>query len=306
MIQKNTGFRVVAFLRHWCAAWNTGGEGIHSPYLFYMVRMLFYDRHAYYCFAPIERERCALLSSVRTVTVQDYGTGASLRGDTYTQSVRAIAKSSLEQPKIAQLLFRLVVFLGHEAARPLEVVELGTSLGITTAYLASADSRNRITTFEGSPAIAEVARRVWQRLGITNIRLVEGNLDDTLGNTLATPCADTLHCPSHTTSDMLSSVSKKAGASSGTAASQKKQIDVAYIDANHTECATWRYFTSLLPFAGAKSVFVIDDIHYSPQMEAAWRRICAHEAVTTTMDLWSVGIVFFDPHYLRKHYRLRV
>lgn len=295
MTQKNTGFRVVAFLRHWCAAWNTGGEGIHSPYLFYLVRMLFYDRHAYYCFAPIERERQALLSSARTITVRDFGTGADLRGDTYTQSVRAIAKNSLEQPKIAQLLFRLVVFLGHEAARPLEVVELGTSLGITTAYLASACSRNRVTTFEGSPAIADVARQVWQRLGLTNIRLVEGNLNDTLNATLS----NTLNATSDATLNAT-------GSDTPNATLNNSQIDLAYIDANHTECATWRYFTALLPYAGAKSVFVIDDIHYSPQMEAAWRRVCAHEAVTTTMDLWSVGIVFFDPHYLRKHYRLRI
>lgn len=316
MIQKNTGFRGVAFLRHWCAAWNTGGEGIHSPYLFYMVRMLFYDRHAYYCFSSIEQERCALLSSARTITVRDFGTGASLLGDTYTQSVRAIAKSSLEQPKIAQLLFRLVVFLGHEAARPLEVVELGTSLGITTAYLASADSRNRITTFEGSPAIAEVARQVWQRLGLTNIRLVEGNLNDTLDNTLNDTFNNTrnntgTHTPDDIVADPLDptlndTLNTSSSTPQKTGAVPKKQIDLAYIDANHTECATWRYFTTLLPMAGTKSIFVIDDIHYSPQMEAAWRRICAHEAVTTTMDLWSVGIVFFDPHYLRKHYRMRV
>ncbi len=270
MTPRNTLFRAIAFLHHRFTAWNTGGEGIHSPYLFYMVRMLFYDRHSYYCFAPIEKERRALLASERELTVRDFGTGASLRGDTYRQSIAAIAQNCLEQPRVAQLLFRLAAFLGHEAKRPLEIVELGTSLGVTTAYLASADSRNRVTTFEGSPEIAAVAKEVWHRLDIENITLVEGNINDTLS------------------------------------AYRPKQVDIAYIDANHTECATWRYFSYLLPMAGEKSLFIVDDIHHSPAMEAAWQRICACEAVTTTMDLWSVGLVFFDPHYLRKHYTLRL
>lgn len=267
---KNTLYRAVSYWRHYLTSWNTGGEGIHSPYLFYIVRMLMYDQHAYYCFVDIERRRAVMRSKQDTIRVEDFGTGGAHRGHVYTRTVGQIAKSSLESPRVGQLLFRLAAHLGHEAGRPLEIVELGTSLGITTAYLAAADSRNRVVTFEGCEAIAGIACKNWRRLGIENIELIEGNIDDTL----------------HTYA--------------------RTRVDLAYIDANHTEDATWRYFEYLLPMAGEKTIFVVDDIHHSRSMWRAWKKICAHPKVTTTMDLWHVGLVFFDPHYLRRNYTIRI
>lgn len=265
-----TLYRVDAYLHHRFTSWNTGGEGIHSPYLFYLVRMLMYDSNAYYCFAPIEHRRQVMLHTEKPIEVVDFGTGAETKGAVYQRSIAEIARTGLETPRVGQILFKWIAYLGHEAQRPLEIIELGTSLGITTAYLASADSRNRVTTFEGCPSVAEIARQNWGKLGLRNIRLIEGNIDDTLYK-YAREC-----------------------------------VDIAYIDANHTEDATWRYFEYLVPMAGEKSIFIVDDIHHSPYMQRVWRRICKHKSVTTTMDIWNAGIVFFDPHYLHKNYTLRL
>lgn len=269
MQMKNTLYRIGAYLRHRLTAWNTGGEGIHSPYLFYLVRMLLYDQNAYYCFAPIERRRQSMLHTDKEIEITDFGSGAKEKGAVYPRRIADIARTGLESPRVGQLLFRWIANLGHEAQRPLEIVELGTSLGITTAYLASADSRNRITTFEGSKAIAQVAQRNWDKLDLHNITLVEGDIDDTLYTYT------------------------------------RERVDVAYIDANHTEEATLRYFAYLVQFASEKSIFILDDIHYSPQMQRAWEQICRHPKVTSTMDLFHIGVVFFDPHYLHKNYKLR-
>ena len=62
MAKKDLAHRVFAYLRHLFCAWNTTGEGIHSPYLFELVRFVLRDENAYYCFADIERRRELLLA----------------------------------------------------------------------------------------------------------------------------------------------------------------------------------------------------------------------------------------------------
>ena len=60
---------------------------------------------------------------------------------------------------LVDLLFRLANYY-----RARTIIELGSSLGISTAYLASADSSSRVITMEGSPAIASIAQETFQKL----------------------------------------------------------------------------------------------------------------------------------------------
>ena len=262
--------RIGTYLRHVLTAWNTTGEAIHSPYLFRLVRFVMRDENAFYCFADIERRREMLLACEDTLDVVDYGSAGSPQGTHIPRRVCAIARHHLESPKIGQLLFRIVNFLHEEEQRPLEILELGTSLGITTAYLASADSRNRVTTLEGSGAVLQVAQGVWKMLKTENIEWYEGNIDDTLYERA------------------------------------REKIDLAYLDANHTYEATIRYAHYLLPRLTEKGILVIDDIHYSEGMERAWTELKADPRVTTSMDLYHCGLLFVDPHYLKRHYRIRI
>jgi len=273
-------FRLWSHFLHRLTAWNTGGEGIHSPYLFYLVRHLMYDRNSYYCWKDIEDVRRCMLADTTTVDVTDFGTG---QGRPAQRRICDIARTSLEKPKNAQLLFRWLAYLAREKqGMCLSVVELGTSLGITTAYLAAANNRLKVLTFDGSEAIVAVAQANWRRLGLAErIETVVGNLDSTLESTL--------YNRAHAARE------KGIGYS----------IDFAFLDANHTYDATMRYWKQLLPYYGNKSIFVVDDIRYSPDMAKAWREIAQTECVTSTMDLGDMGIVFFDPQYLRRHYKLR-
>ncbi len=270
MAKKDTAHRFFAYLRHIFCAWNTTGEGIHSPYLFELVRFVLRDENAYYCFADIERRRELLLACQDVLDVTDFGSAGSPEGKQVQRRVCDIAKTHLERPKIGQLLFRLVNFIAQHEKRPLEIIELGTSLGVTTAYLASADSRHRVLTFEGSEAVLRVAQGVWRALRLENIEWQQGNIDDTLYK-----CA-------------------------------REHLDLAYVDANHTFEATMRYVHFLLPRMNEKGVIVVDDIHHSEQMERAWKALQTDGRVTTSMDLYHVGLLFVDPHYLKRHYRIRV
>jgi hypothetical protein len=55
-----------------------------------------------------------------------------------------------------------------------------------------------------------------------------------------------------------------------------------------------------------KGIIVLDDIHYSEGMERAWEELKQDQRVTTTMDLYHVGMIFVDKHYLNRHYRIRI
>ena len=270
MAKKDLTHRVFAYLRHLFCAWNTTGEGIHSPYLFELVRFVLRDENAYYCFADIERRRELLLACEDVLDVTDFGSAGSPQGTLVQRRVCDIAKTHLERPAVGQMLFRLVNFLQQHEKRPLEILELGTSLGVTTAYLASADSRNRVVTLEGSEAVLRVAQGVWRALRLENIAWQQGNIDDTLYQ-----CA-------------------------------REHLDLAYVDANHTFEATMRYVDYLLPRMNEKGVIIVDDIHYSEQMEQAWAALKADPRVTTSMDLYHVGLLFVDKHYLKRHYIIRL
>ncbi len=255
-------YRSTAWLKHAFSARHSKGNGIHSPSLFYLVRMLFYDRNDYYCFREIEKQRFRLEHYNRVIRVEDCGTGRS--GE---RTIRRIARTSLANPQEAQLLFRLV-----EHLKPQYLLELGTSLGITTAYLATAADGAVVHTMEGSDAIADVAEDTFRRLHLTNIQIHRGHIDDTLAGVLE----------------------------------DLPQVDFAYLDANHTEEATWWYFSQIVEKCVESSVVVVDDIHYSRGMNRAWKRIQQDGRVTSTMDLYGFGLVFFDKQYIRKDYIIKL
>ena len=200
----------------------------------------------------------------------DFGSCGSKEGLSVRRKVSDIAKHHLESPQIAQALFRLVRFMGENEKRPLQILELGTSLGVTTAYMASVDSRNRVVTLEGSEAVLKIAQANWRTLRLENIEWHRGNIDDTLY------------------------------------IYARERLDLAYVDANHTYEATKRYVDYLLPRMNEKGVIAIDDIYHSPEMEQAWRELKDDPRVTTSMDLYHVGLLFVDPHYLKRHYRIRL
>ena len=278
-------YRAKTWLRHQLTAWNTGGEGVHSPYLFEWVRMVMMDKNAYYIWGEIERCREKMLRDERELEFVDYGSAIQSRSLEFRDMRRVcdVARRSLAKRKYAQMLSRLVNWLGasHRLEngsgtayslefRGLTIVELGTSLGVTTAYMAAMDSRNRVVTFEGCEAVANIAKENWKALNINNIECRIGKIDV----------------------EQL--------------AQDIEHLDVAFIDANHTYEGTCKYFDVLAGKVREKSVIVVDDIHYSEEMEKAWKAICADERVTSTIDLYQMGLVFFDKHYWKRHYTMRL
>lgn len=287
-------YRLGSWLKHQLTARNTGGHGVHSPYLFEWVRMVMSDENSFYAWNKIENLRGRLLADEREVEFVDYGSGRPLPTSPKgrdaklgigslelrdSRKVCDIARGSLAKKKYAQMLARLVNWLetppklpfkGRNSGEGLIIVELGTSLGVTTAYMAAVDSRNKVVTYEGCSAVAKIAQANWKALGLKNIECRVGEID-------------------------VEKLDKEL-----------ERVDVAFIDANHTYAGTRAYFNMLVTKMHAKSVLVVDDIHYNEEMGKVWEEICADERVTSTMDLYQMGLVFFDRNYWKKHYRMRI
>ena len=258
-------FQLLAYLRFWLRSGNA--HGLHSPFVFGLYTSVVRHTGTFGAYAAIEARRQALLQSPARIAVTDFGAGSHTSAGPLRR-VADIARAAAKPPRLAQLLFRLVNYL-----RPATVLELGTSLGLTTAYLAAADSRRRVLTFEGCPNVAAAARETFATLGLSNIEIVEGNLDHTLAPALAALAAP---------------------------------VDFAFFDGNHRYEPTLRYFELCLAHRTDESVFVFDDIHWSADMERAWEAIRAHPEVRLTVDLFYVGLVFFRKSQPKQHFSLRV
>ncbi|HNP22197.1 MAG TPA: class I SAM-dependent methyltransferase [Panacibacter sp.] len=245
----------IKFIRYWFSAENGKGHGVHSPFVFDFISKVLNDEGEYYCYNSIEQLREDLLKNTTLLELEDFGAGSRMHAS-YKRRINEIALSSLKPRKFARLLFRMVNYY-----QPDSVLELGTSLGITTAYLASADEQKPVTTMEGAKAVAALAGNNFKRLGLKNVSIIEGNFDYRLPQFIKTAA----------------------------------KVDFVYVDGNHRKEPTLKYFELLLEKIHDNSIIVFDDVHWSSEMEAAWDLIKAHSRVTLSIDLFFVGIVFFRP-----------
>lgn len=254
------------YIKYWLTASNGKGHGIHSPFVFDFVTNVLNDKRSFYCYQTIEYLRADLKRNNTVLTVEDFGAGSHTKQ--YNQrTVSSIASSALKTPKFSRLLFRMV---NHY--QPNTILELGTSLGITTCYLACAKNDASVITLEGAPAVASAAKENFERLRLQNIQTITGNFDNTLPGVLQ----------------------------------KLASVDFVFVDGNHRKEPTLNYFHQLLQKRNEYSVFIFDDIHWSKDMEEAWDIILQHEDVTLSIDLFFIGIVFFrKENKAKQHYIIR-
>jgi predicted O-methyltransferase YrrM len=254
------------YFSYYLKAGNSKGHGVHSPFVFDFIKFVKNNHTNYSCYKSIEKLRRQLLDNISEIEVQDFGAGSTVI-KTNKRAIHKIAASSLKPEKFAQLLFRIIKYY-----KPQTIVELGTSFGITTAYLASANPEAVLYTMEGSPSIAAIARNNFETLGIKNIQLIEGDFNKTLV-------------------PLLSAINK---------------IDLAFVDGNHKKEPTLHYFNELLRRSTDQTILIFDDIHWSSEMEESWAIIQQDEKVTLTIDLFFIGIVFLRNDFkVKQHFTIR-
>ncbi len=258
------GFQFIAdYLKHRITA--KSRHGTHSPFVYKLVDEVIYDFSAKKTYDEIEAQRKKLLNDDTVITVTDLGAGSHLNKNR-KKKVSEIAKNALKAPRLAQLIYRLAA-----NQNPDYMIELGTCLGITTAYLAKSQSDAEVLTIEGCPETAAIAYQNFQQLDLQNVELQVGNFNQLLPIAIA----------------------------------QAARLDFVYIDGNHTKEATLNYFNWCLPKTHENSLLIFDDIYWSEGMKEAWEEIKNHPDVSVTIDLFWIGLVYFRKGQVKEHFKIK-
>jgi predicted O-methyltransferase YrrM len=212
----------------------------------------------------IEVLRRRVLRSSANVEIDDYGAGSPAtrpsaemmqRGRLLRRSVDDICRTASVPPVWGLLLFKLV-----RTFKPRECIELGTSLGISTAYQAAAlevNGEGRLITLEGARGLAATARDNLCALGLEHrVTSVVGRFQDRLQPLLES----------------------------------EQKVDYAFVDGHHDEQATCQYFEQLVSAARTPAVLVFDDITWSPGMRRAWSVIVADSRTHFTLAVGQMGV----------------
>ncbi len=243
-----------------------GPHGVHSPLVYELITKVLPKRNRIFDFDIIEAERRKLLKDNSIVQVDDFGAGSRVNSSSY-RKVSSIAKSALQSAKCAQAFSKIILHFQTK-----NILELGTSLGTTTSYFASTNSNSKIWTIEGAASIYLRATEVFSNLELKNIKAFQGTFGDILPLVLE---------------DM-------------------KVVDFALIDGHHAYVPTMKYFNMISDRIHENSIVVLDDIHWSAEMEKAWSDISARSDVTASLDFFHFGILFFHSTREKEHFVLKL
>jgi predicted O-methyltransferase YrrM len=284
------------YLHYYFTAANGKGHGIHSPFVFDFVTRVLNDRGPYPAWTAIEELRGRLLRDNRLVGIEDMGAGSAYAGEAAVAGTSEIAAEAADAGEgttdagdersaggetssaVAAVRMRKIADIARRAAKPRRlgqllfriahhyqpgtVLELGTSLGLSTAYLATGVPGAHVISIEGSGSIREAAAENLRSLGLAP-ELVQGNFDEVL-------------------EPLLSRIGP---------------VGLAFVDGNHRYEPTLRYFHSLMVHMSVPAVLIFDDIHWSADMERAWAEIRGDSRVYMTIDLFFIGLVFLREEF---------
>ncbi|MCZ2101130.1 MAG: class I SAM-dependent methyltransferase [Chitinophagales bacterium] len=236
---------------------------VQSGFLYQLLHEGLDTSKTYYIYDKFESLRIKLLKNDAMIEVNDYGAGSHVLGQS-ERKISQIAATSLSDKNKCRILFQLVEYFNCK-----QVLELGTSLGISSLYLAAPAKDIQVRTIEGDPHIAEIAKNIHADAGMTNIQIIQGRFQDVLSDVLR----------------------------------KSHRIDLAFIDGHHSELPTIDYFDQILQYSHRDTILVIDDIYWSEEMTRAWQKIVHHPEVTLALDLYSIGIVFLNKNLSKQYVR---
>lgn len=259
-------FLAKKYLKYVLFSWHKNGHGIHSPFVYNLIRDVFQDKKQYPEYGLVSSFRKSYLKSEKTIEIVDFGAGSKVFKDN-KRSISHIASVSAMTDKYGELLMRMVRYFN-----PQNIVELGTCLGVGTAWQAVGCRRANVYTIEGDPSLHHISKESVEQLGVKNVTFIQGRFEDTLPQLLQT-------IPS---------------------------LDFVFIDGNHSEKPTIDYFEQCKSKVHAGTVLVFDDIHLSEEMERAWTYIKADNTVSLTVDVFRFGFVFFNEGVAKQDFVVRV
>ena len=257
---------LIKYFLHKLVSKGAKGHGIHSPFVFKFNRNVLNNNNNYPEYCAIMNFRSSLIRNRNIITVKDYGAG-SLVFSSDKRMTGDIARYTASSYKTGKLLFRLVRYFNPDI-----ILELGTSLGFGTFCLAKGveDSGGKIYSLEACPQQYSIASIELGKAGIGNVELINAHFKDKLP-------------------ELLNKIEK---------------VDFVYFDGDHRKEAVLWQFRQCHAKAHSGTLFVVGDIHWSAEMEEAWRILCCDSSVTLSLDLFYCGLLFFRKDMAKQKYKL--
>lgn len=192
----------------------------------------------------------SMLQDETKIEITDFGAGSKKNKGNIRQ-VKEIARNATIKAKHGVLIQNLIQHFNYKNS-----IELGSSLGIGTTYLAQ--KLEKVISIEGCSEIHSYAKKTINHFGFNNVVLLRGEFSSQLEKAV----------------DLLD------------------DIDIVYIDGNHQYQATLDYYNYFKTKMSKNGCLVFDDIYWSEGMVKAWREI--KKDASFTVDLFKIGIVFID------------
>ncbi len=256
-------FHVTRFFVHRFTSYSLKGYGIHSPFVFNLLTNVINDHEVDNSLKDVSVWHKSLYKNTRSIDSGEFGAG-SVTGNSGHRKIKNIAMNSSVKPKYGKLLFRLVRHFSFSSA-----LELGTGLGISTAYIWNAVPDINLTSVEGATEKILFAKKEFISKSWGPVGFVQMEFDDFIQN---------FEIVSHPF--------------------------LAFIDGNHHYQATMNYFNKIASQCQSDSLLIFDDIHWSREMERAWNEICIDDRVSLSIDLFSMGLIFFRKGFEKSHYKI--
>ena len=240
---------------------------IHSPFIFDLVNQVLQTHEVNNDLVELDIMRKAIFKRTTIVETTDFGAQSGKKPYlTLFKPLGEIARRRTQSKKHLRLLYHLTKYF-----HPAEILEFGTSVGISASYIGKAGTFRKFVTMEGCAVLAAHAQETFERLKISGILIKTGNFDTMLDKVL----------------------------------DEFSQLDMVLFDGNHRKQPTIDYFEKCLSKAHEHSVFIFDDIRWSPGMEEAWNYVKSNDKVTVSVDLYQMGILFFRKGIAQQDFVIR-
>ena len=238
------------YIKHFFIA-HRKGHGVHSPFAFQLCEEVFYNHHSYYAFEELNSLREKLLKDKTKISMQDFGAGSKVFSQ-QDRIVKNIVAKGISSQYQSEIIFKIINFLKLK-----NCLELGSSIGLNTLYMASVNSSVKVSSIDACEDLIQYAKHLAKKYQRDNIEFIKSTFDEALPKLL------------------------------------KSSFDFIYIDGNHTYEASMKYFNWVLENVTTNTVVVFDDIYWSEGMTKAWNEIKSNKKVKLSIDTFHLGFVFF-------------
>lgn len=187
------------------------------------------------------------------------------KGKKKSCTISEITEREAINPKHGALLFRLVNYF-----KATHILQLGPSMGLSTLYLTSYAPDLKCIALENVTEYATIAQWVFDKAARNPIDLRTGIYKELLPQALK---------------DM-------------------KRVDFIFFNTLYEQHNNLWLFNLCIPYIHQDTVFAFEGIKASRKMREFWQEITAHPEVTVTIDLYSMGIVFFNKKLHKRNYKV--